>query len=37
MTIKVHDVTAFKDEILNGHEAPILSLALDPQGKYKER
>lgn len=32
MTIKVHDTVAYKDKVLNGHQAPVLSVALDPKG-----
>ncbi|XP_076066619.1 chromosome transmission fidelity 4 isoform X2 [Oratosquilla oratoria] len=34
MKICVHDVTSYKDTILSGHSAPILSVALHPKGDY---
>ncbi|XP_069986368.1 WD repeat and HMG-box DNA-binding protein 1 [Penaeus vannamei] len=34
MTIKVHDTVAYKDKVLNGHQAPVLSVALDPKGEF---
>ena len=33
MTIKVHNELGTKS--FNGHTAPVLSVALDPNGKYK--
>ncbi|XP_050732101.1 WD repeat and HMG-box DNA-binding protein 1-like [Eriocheir sinensis] len=34
MTIRVHDPIAYKDKEYTGHQAPVLSVALDPKGQY---
>lgn len=33
MTIKVHDTENFQDLEFNGHQAPVLSVAIDPKRK----
>ncbi|KAG7162954.1 WD repeat and HMG-box DNA-binding protein 1-like [Homarus americanus] len=34
MTIRVHDPQAYKDTVFTGHQAPVLSVAIDPKGEY---
>ncbi|XP_045610408.1 WD repeat and HMG-box DNA-binding protein 1 [Procambarus clarkii] len=34
MTIRVHEPVEYKDTVFSGHQAPVLSVAIDPKGEY---